>query len=224
MSWVQSRWITNNQAMQPSHMDSDTSRAATIIGRRIRLVRQRYGLSLEDLGLLTTLNWTSIGKIERGRSSPTVQTLVALATSLGVPPGAFLYGLTIQDYAPKTRRYTALDFLRDKRGVDDPRFLRISKLEDAAREYLENMRQDENSADGEFDPDDDIAWRKHFMPGWGDDQQDHDSHDHDEHDHDEQDHDNQDHEGRGNVDEDEDRGNNNPNNENENLGDESQSA
>ena len=41
------------------------SEAAAILGTRIRDIRTRVGITLEDLGALAEMHWTSVGKIER---------------------------------------------------------------------------------------------------------------------------------------------------------------
>lgn len=88
------------------------SEAALKIGQRVRSVRQRLGISLEDLGELSEISWTSIGKIERGASSPTAETLVRLATALEVDPGTFLSGVTADDYGRRLHRLSARDLIR----------------------------------------------------------------------------------------------------------------
>lgn len=87
------------------------SPAAAKIGELVRATRLRLGISQEDLGELAEINWTSIGKIERGVSSPTVETLVRLATALGVEPGALLTGITADDYGERSHRFTARDLI-----------------------------------------------------------------------------------------------------------------
>ena len=87
------------------------SAAASEIGRRVRAVRRELGISLEDLGELAEISWTSIGKIERGVSSPTAETLVRLATALEVDPGEFLSGLSADDYGIRAHRVTARDLI-----------------------------------------------------------------------------------------------------------------
>jgi transcriptional regulator with XRE-family HTH domain len=86
------------------------SEAALKIGRRVREVRHRLGISLEDLGELSEISWTSIGKIERGVSSPTAETLVRLATALEVDPGSFLSGLTAD--GARLHQLSARDLIR----------------------------------------------------------------------------------------------------------------
>ncbi|MFA5606457.1 MAG: helix-turn-helix transcriptional regulator [Leucobacter sp.] len=88
------------------------SEAALKIGQRIRSVRHRLGISLEDLGELSEISWTSIGKIERGVSSPTAETLVRLATALEVDPGSFLSGITANDYGRRLHQLSARDLIR----------------------------------------------------------------------------------------------------------------
>ncbi|WP_336659818.1 helix-turn-helix domain-containing protein [Leucobacter sp. USHLN153] len=92
------------------------SDAAVKIGRRLREVRQQLGISLEDLGELSQISWASIGRIERGVSSPTVETLVRIATALDVDPGAFLSDLTADDYGVRAHQVTARDLIRARRS------------------------------------------------------------------------------------------------------------
>lgn len=95
------------------------SLAAQKIGQRIREVRQRFGISLEDLGELAEVSWTSIGKIERGAQSPNAETLVRLATALGVDPGSFLSGVTADDYGQREHRLTAREFITAQNAQRD---------------------------------------------------------------------------------------------------------
>nr|WP_243752605.1 helix-turn-helix transcriptional regulator [Leucobacter ruminantium] len=102
-------WVEHASAVPKIH-----SEAALKIGRRVRSVRQRLGISLEDLGELSEISWTSIGKIERGASSPTAETLVRIATALEVDPGSFLAGLTSDDYGRRAHRFSARDLIRGR--------------------------------------------------------------------------------------------------------------
>ncbi|UOQ57567.1 helix-turn-helix domain-containing protein [Leucobacter allii] len=88
------------------------SAAAREIGGRIRAVRQELGISLEDLGELSEISWTSIGKIERGASSPTAETLVRLASALEVDPGMFLSGISSDAYGQRERQVSVRDLIR----------------------------------------------------------------------------------------------------------------
>ncbi|WP_336652662.1 MULTISPECIES: helix-turn-helix domain-containing protein [unclassified Leucobacter] len=97
------------------------SEAAIKIGRRVREIRQHLGISLEDLGELAEISWTSIGKIERGVSSPTAETLVRLGTALEVDPGSFLSGLSADDYGVRVHQISARDLIRARAEQGTPR-------------------------------------------------------------------------------------------------------
>lgn len=88
------------------------SAAAAEIGRRIRAARRELGISLEDLGELSEINWTTIGKIERGASSPTVESLIRIATALEIDAGQFVSGITADSYGKRSHRVTARDLIR----------------------------------------------------------------------------------------------------------------
>lgn len=106
------------QCPQADPVSEPHSAAATEIGRRIRAARQQRGLSLEDLGALADVAWTNVGKIERGVVSPTVETVVRLASAIELDPGELVTGITADMYGARSHRYTARDFLaeRDRRG------------------------------------------------------------------------------------------------------------
>jgi transcriptional regulator with XRE-family HTH domain len=59
------------------------------VGARVRVLRERYGLSLRSLAEMCDVSPNTISLIERGLSSPSVNTLQCLATGLGVPITAF---------------------------------------------------------------------------------------------------------------------------------------
>lgn len=52
------------------------------IGLKIKLMRNKIGISQEELGYRAGLNKNSIGSIERGESSPTIDTLISIANAL----------------------------------------------------------------------------------------------------------------------------------------------
>lgn len=55
---------------------------------------------------------TSIGRIERGVSSPSVETIIRIASALEVEPGLFLKGVTPADYGVKPHQITVRDLIR----------------------------------------------------------------------------------------------------------------
>ncbi len=54
------------------------------IGIKIKLLRNKIGISQEELGFKAELNKNSIGAIERGESSPTIDTLDQIAHALEI--------------------------------------------------------------------------------------------------------------------------------------------
>ncbi len=54
------------------------------IGLKIKLLRMKQNLSQEELGAKASVSATSIGSIERGQSSPTIETLDKIAAALNI--------------------------------------------------------------------------------------------------------------------------------------------
>lgn len=54
------------------------------IGTKIKLLRMKVPLSQEQLALQAGINKNSLGAIERGQSSPTVETLAKISEALGL--------------------------------------------------------------------------------------------------------------------------------------------
>ncbi len=76
---------------------------------------------MDDLSELAVVSLTSIGKIERGVQSPSVETLVRIATALEVDAGSFIRGLSADHYGRRSHQFTARDFIREQQaraGVD----------------------------------------------------------------------------------------------------------
>lgn len=76
------------------------------IGSRIRQFREARGLTLRALAERCSLSVNAISLIERGRNSPTVSSLHALAGALGVGIVEFFHGNGMHDsvYVEKDRR------------------------------------------------------------------------------------------------------------------------
>ena len=53
-------------------------------GQNLRRVRRRAGISQEELGFRSGLHRTEVGLLERGERIPRIDTLLKLATGLGV--------------------------------------------------------------------------------------------------------------------------------------------
>lgn len=65
---------------------SDRADVGVTFGQVVQELRRRRGLSQEELGFETGLHRTYISLLERGKRSPTLTTLIQLATALNVPP------------------------------------------------------------------------------------------------------------------------------------------
>jgi transcriptional regulator with XRE-family HTH domain len=57
-----------------------------IFAANLRTLRQRRGVSQEELGHLTGLHFSDVSRIERGVREPGVRIIYRLAKGLGVPP------------------------------------------------------------------------------------------------------------------------------------------
>ena len=63
---------------------------SSLIGRNLKELRQKRGLSLDDISAATGISKAMLSQIERGKSNPTVSTLWKIATGLKVPFSAFI--------------------------------------------------------------------------------------------------------------------------------------
>ena len=66
--------------MRPDNNDKISKK----IGIKIKLIRTKQGISQEELGFRAGVNKNSIGAIERGESSPTIDTLDLIANALEI--------------------------------------------------------------------------------------------------------------------------------------------
>jgi transcriptional regulator with XRE-family HTH domain len=60
-----------------------------VVGEGIRAERLQLGLTLEDLGELSSLHASYIGQIERNAKKASLETIASLADALNVPVGRF---------------------------------------------------------------------------------------------------------------------------------------
>jgi transcriptional regulator with XRE-family HTH domain len=67
--------------------------AAARLGRNVFMARRRAGFSQEALGALASLHRTEVGMVEKGERLPRVDTLIKLASALGVDAGELLEGV-----------------------------------------------------------------------------------------------------------------------------------
>ncbi|MCI8327349.1 MAG: helix-turn-helix domain-containing protein [Lachnospiraceae bacterium] len=60
------------------------------IGKYLKSARQNRNMTLEDVAALTGVSKPMLGQIERGQSSPTVNTLWKISTGMKIPFSSFL--------------------------------------------------------------------------------------------------------------------------------------
>lgn len=78
----------NKDASGSSNPNGQIS-AQVQVGKKLREMRTRHGLSLRALANLSGLNVNTLSLVENGKSSPSVSTLQQLALALNVPIAAF---------------------------------------------------------------------------------------------------------------------------------------
>lgn len=81
------------------------------IGRKLRELRQRRGLTQKELALRTRgkVDYSYIGKIERGEQLPSLKMLIRLGESLAVPLGDFFLGIDNEGTPPRRGRLAGVD-------------------------------------------------------------------------------------------------------------------
>ena len=65
-------------------MANEVIRVSKKIGLKIKLLRNKIGISQEELGFRSDISKTQIGLIERGESSPTIDTLDKIAQAFDI--------------------------------------------------------------------------------------------------------------------------------------------
>jgi len=65
-------------------MINKQDRVSGKIGLKIKLLRNKIGISQEELGFRASVSKQQIGLIERGESSPTIDTLDQIAKALDI--------------------------------------------------------------------------------------------------------------------------------------------
>ncbi|MNW38757.1 anaerobic benzoate catabolism transcriptional regulator [compost metagenome] len=101
-----------------------------IIGENIRILRLKNGLSQEQLALLSNMNTSYIGQIERGEKNPTIRTLEKIANALKID---FIDLFVLSDPAAKSDNHP-----------QSQQYLAILTPEDIKR-YMLGILKDENN-------------------------------------------------------------------------------
>jgi transcriptional regulator with XRE-family HTH domain len=71
-------------------LNHDPPAASAAFGRRLRALREKQGITQDALARSAEINFTVIGRIERGDREPRLTTILRLAHGLNVPPGELL--------------------------------------------------------------------------------------------------------------------------------------
>lgn len=93
-------------------MSRQYTEAARVVGERIRAIRNRLGLSQEDVANLAEMHPTNYGKIERGAANPSLTTLLRIADALDADPADFVDGIVGAPVAGRIQQLTPADHFR----------------------------------------------------------------------------------------------------------------
>ena len=114
--------MTDTDRITDTSSEGITAGALSDLGQRIRRLRHQRHLTLQQLGEATGLSPSMLSLVERGRTSPSIGSLVAVSSALRVPlkalfddglPGRQTYIVRIDDQAvlspmPGVSRTTAI--------------------------------------------------------------------------------------------------------------------
>jgi len=70
------------------------SEFARLFGLNLARAREQAGLSQEELGFQASLHRTAVGQLERGERAPRLDSAVRLASTLELPIGTLLRGIS----------------------------------------------------------------------------------------------------------------------------------
>jgi transcriptional regulator with XRE-family HTH domain len=82
-----------------------------MIGSRIKEIRNKKGITQDQLSEKVGISSKYLSSIERGKENPTLNTILKLAQSLDVKPAEFFANLEIED--PAKRKSTIIKMLDD---------------------------------------------------------------------------------------------------------------
>jgi transcriptional regulator with XRE-family HTH domain len=82
---------------------SGAAATLTAIGSRVRALRNARVLTLQELGEVTGLSASMLSLVERGRTSPSIGTLVSIASALGVHMSDLVAGTQEDSHDPLHR-------------------------------------------------------------------------------------------------------------------------
>jgi transcriptional regulator with XRE-family HTH domain len=124
-------------------------------GENLRRARRRADLSQEKLGFLSSLHRTEIGLLERGARIPRIDTLVKIASALGIAPDELIEGI---EWTPGSASTEAGAFSFSSRSarhaalMERAAALRAGQTEEADAVALVHEARDELGRRGEPEP------------------------------------------------------------------------
>lgn len=98
------------------------------IGRRIRKIRVERGLTQKELASKVGIDFTYIGKIERGEQLPSLKILLKIADALSLPFGCFLEDKDTVAALEMANGWK--DLIKDERWFDLLKTLQVLHVDD----------------------------------------------------------------------------------------------
>lgn len=102
------------------------TKAGELLGRRIRTLRKAKGLTQEQLGEASGVNYKFLGSLERGVENPSVATLEKIATALEVELME-LFRYHHEEANPDKLKKIITDLIKDEKGERLQLILKIIK-------------------------------------------------------------------------------------------------
>ena len=102
-------------------MAEPISDATRELGRRLAKARLQLGATQEQVGEFVGIDYTTVGKIERGERNTNLHNIIKLAHAVGIDPGVLLSGLTVKmvpGWKPAPSPYDQMRKLRREHGLD----------------------------------------------------------------------------------------------------------
>jgi len=96
-----------------------------LFGQRVRELRRRRNLTLEQLGERAKLSDKFVQSIETGRQAPTVETIEKLARGLDVLPAELFAS---EDRTPRALRARARELIAEASDVDIAKIVRLLEV------------------------------------------------------------------------------------------------
>lgn len=107
---MQSIFDTIEIMLEPEHL-----RITRVVGSKIKELRRKHGISQQDLADLAQLHAANLGKLERGKGNPKLDTLARIATALNTTLSELVSEVTPEIVEPrKIMRITAKDLRRER--------------------------------------------------------------------------------------------------------------